>query len=124
MPHLLTPELKSLVCRLLSLALQMAATEHGQRISLLSVPTTLVSCLFNVLAARIGERLLVCFTVCYSSQYRHLIADHLGWFKDSTEDGTLRTIEEILSSKGESVKRGVLPSLLEPKKVVEYAPGA
>ena len=39
---------------------------------------------------------------------RHLIADHLGWFKESTEDGKLRTIEELLKAKGEKVRRGKL----------------
>ena len=39
---------------------------------------------------------------------RHLIADHLGWFKDSTQDGTLRTIEDMLKAKGEKVRRGRL----------------
>jgi hypothetical protein len=42
----------------------------------------------------------------YFISYRHLIADHLGWFKDSTEDGKLRTIEDLLKAKGETVKRG------------------
>ena len=39
---------------------------------------------------------------------RHLIADHLGWFKDSTQDGKLRTIEDLLKAKGEKVRRGKL----------------
>ncbi|EEB97077.1 hypothetical protein MPER_03678, partial [Moniliophthora perniciosa FA553] len=38
----------------------------------------------------------------------HLIADHLGWFKESTEDGKLRTIEDLLRAKGEKVRRGTL----------------
>jgi protein import protein ZIM17 len=37
-----------------------------------------------------------------------LIADHLGWFKDSTQEGKLRTIEDILKAKGEKVRRGVV----------------
>jgi len=37
-----------------------------------------------------------------------LIADHLGWFKDSTEDGKLRTVEDLLEAKGEKVRRGRL----------------
>ena len=40
--------------------------------------------------------------------FRHLIADHLGWFKDSTQDGKLRTIEDLLKAKGEKVRRGRL----------------
>lgn len=35
---------------------------------------------------------------------RHLIADHLGWFEDSK--GT--TVEDIVSARGERVKRGLL----------------
>lgn len=37
---------------------------------------------------------------------RHLIADHLGWFKESTGDGAHRTIEQLLASRGEKVRRG------------------
>jgi hypothetical protein len=40
--------------------------------------------------------------------FRHLIADHLGWFKESTQDGKLRTIEDLLKAKGEKVRRGKL----------------
>lgn len=39
---------------------------------------------------------------------RHLIADHLGWFKESTQDGKLRTVEDLLKAKGEKVQRGRL----------------
>ncbi|KAI0032659.1 DNL zinc finger-domain-containing protein, partial [Vararia minispora EC-137] len=39
---------------------------------------------------------------------RHLIADHLGWFKDGTQEGKLKTIEDIMMKKGETVKRGTL----------------
>ena len=44
----------------------------------------------------------------YSMYDRHLIADHLGWFKESTQDGKLRTIEDLLKAKGEKVRRGKL----------------
>ena len=37
-----------------------------------------------------------------------MIADHLGWFKDGTQDGKLRTIEDLLKAKGEKVRRGKL----------------
>ena len=37
---------------------------------------------------------------------RHLIADHLGWFKESTGEGKLRTIEDLLAARGEKVQRG------------------
>jgi protein import protein ZIM17 len=33
-----------------------------------------------------------------------LIADHLGWFKELTKDGKLRTVEDIVREKGETVK--------------------
>ena len=39
---------------------------------------------------------------------RHLIADHLGWFKFGTEDGKNPTFEDILREKGEKVRRGSL----------------
>ncbi|KAG7093451.1 hypothetical protein E1B28_007129 [Marasmius oreades] len=45
---------------------------------------------------------------CPGCENRHLIADHLGWFKESTEDGKLRTVEDLLRAKGEKVKRGKL----------------
>ena len=52
--------------------------------------------------------------------FRHLIADHLGWFKDSrTGDGKLRTIELIMKEKGELVKRGRITNgviSFEPEK--------
>jgi len=45
---------------------------------------------------------------CPGCKNRHLIADHLGWFKDSTQDGKLCTIEDLLKAKGEKVRRGRL----------------
>lgn len=42
---------------------------------------------------------------------RHLIADHLGWFPEITqgsgEKRVLRTIEDIMQEKGETVRRGI-----------------
>jgi protein import protein ZIM17 len=35
-----------------------------------------------------------------------LIADHLGWFKEVTEEGRHRTIEDLMKAKGEKVTRG------------------
>ena len=49
---------------------------------------------------------------------RHLIADHIGWFKESTEDGKLKTVEDLLRAKGEKVRRG----RLDAGGVVEYTP--
>jgi protein import protein ZIM17 len=40
--------------------------------------------------------------------HRHLIADNLGWFKESTGDGKLRNVEDLLRSRGESIRRGKL----------------
>jgi protein import protein ZIM17 len=37
-----------------------------------------------------------------------LIADHLGWFNESTGDGKFRTIEDLMREKGEKVRRGRL----------------
>ena len=37
-----------------------------------------------------------------------MIADHIGWFKESTEDGKLRTVEDLLKARGESVTKGRL----------------
>ncbi|KAJ7230455.1 DNL zinc finger-domain-containing protein [Mycena pura] len=55
---------------------------------------------------------------CPKCHVRHLIADHIGWFKESTEDGKLRTVEDLLRARGETVTRGTLGS----DGVVEYAP--
>ena len=43
-----------------------------------------------------------------SQERRHLIADHLGWFRFDTEDGKNPTVEDILRFKGEKVRRGSL----------------
>ena len=48
----------------------------------------------------------------------HLIADHLGWFKDSTEDGKLKTVEDLVKAKGEKVRRG----RVDGSGDIEYAP--
>lgn len=47
---------------------------------------------------------------------RHLIADHIGWFKESTEDGKLKTVEDLLRARGESIQRGKVDS----DGVIEY----
>ena len=49
---------------------------------------------------------------------RHLIADHLGWFKESTEEGTLKTVEDLVRAKGERVRRGHI----DAGGVIEYTP--
>lgn len=55
---------------------------------------------------------------CPGCKNRHLIADHLGWFKESTEDGKLKTVEDLVRAKGERVRRGTLGA----GGVVEYTP--
>jgi protein import protein ZIM17 len=42
--------------------------------------------------------------------------DRLGWFKETTTDGKLWTIEEILHARGERIARGCL----DAGGVVEY----
>jgi protein import protein ZIM17 len=49
----------------------------------------------------------------YPGFQRHLIADHLGWFKDATEGGKLKNVEDIMRAKGEEVKRMVESGVLE-----------
>lgn len=55
---------------------------------------------------------------CPGCESRHLIADHLGWFKESTEEGKLKTVEDLMRAKGESVKRGRIGE----GGVIEHAP--
>lgn len=38
--------------------------------------------------------------------HRHLIADNLHWFKDSTDGGRMRTVEDLVKARGEKVRRG------------------
>ncbi|KAF7289434.1 DNL-type domain-containing protein [Mycena chlorophos] len=45
---------------------------------------------------------------CPKCDVRHLIADHIGWFKESTEEGKLRTVEDLLRARGEAVTRGTV----------------
>lgn len=53
---------------------------------------------------------------------RHLIADNIGWFKDSeeTQGGKLRTVEDFVKAKGETVRRGKQLKLLQDGETVEY----
>jgi len=55
---------------------------------------------------------------CPGCKNRHLIADHLGWFKESTEEGKLRTVEDLVKAKGEKVRRG----RIDAGGVIEYTP--
>jgi hypothetical protein len=78
------------------------------------------SCSCSVLDATIGlshrQHHIRCVNL--TVRCRHLIADHIGWFKESTEEGKLRTVEDLLRARGEKVTRGTLGS----DGVVEYAP--
>ncbi|ORX38514.1 DNL zinc finger-domain-containing protein [Kockovaella imperatae] len=76
-------------------------------------------------ARRSYERGLV-LVQCPECKARHLIADHIGWFKvsqsphrcfrwkmtnhyvlqESTEEGKLKTVEDLLRAKGEKIKKG------------------
>lgn len=52
---------------------------------------------------------------------RHLIADNLHWFKDSTDEGRLRTVEDILRARGEKVRKGELKIGEGGEGVIELA---
>ncbi|WVR07492.1 hypothetical protein IAU60_004534 [Kwoniella sp. DSM 27419] len=43
---------------------------------------------------------------CPECKSRHLIADHIGWFKESLEGGKLKTVEDLLAAKGEKIRKG------------------
>ncbi|WWD19065.1 hypothetical protein CI109_103523 [Kwoniella shandongensis] len=43
---------------------------------------------------------------CPECKNRHLIADHIGWFKESLEGGKLKTVEDLLAAKGEKIRKG------------------
>lgn len=47
---------------------------------------------------------------CPSCKNRHLIADNIGWFKESEETagGKYKNIEDFMQAKGEKVRRGRL----------------
>ncbi|OBZ73522.1 Uncharacterized protein C24H6.02c [Grifola frondosa] len=68
-------------------------------------------------ARRSYERGIV-IVQCPGCKNRHLIADHIGWFKESTEEGKLKTVEDLVRAKGEKVRRG----RLDAGGVVEYMP--
>ncbi|KAG8945633.1 hypothetical protein FRC04_000680 [Tulasnella sp. 424] len=59
---------------------------------------------------------------CPSCKNRHLIADNIGWFKDSeeTQGGKLRTVEDFVKAKGETVRRGKQLKVLQDGETVEY----
>ncbi|KAJ3756195.1 DNL zinc finger-domain-containing protein [Lentinula raphanica] len=69
-------------------------------------------------AKRSYERGIV-LVECPGCHNRHLIADHLGWFKESTEEGKLKTVEDLLRARGEKIRRGHVDM---SGGVVEYTP--
>jgi hypothetical protein len=66
--------------------------------------------LSSVLGVRIGELSSTCSRNAFLHFYpgRHLIADNLSWFKDSTDGGRLRTVEDLVKERGEKIRRGEL----------------
>lgn len=89
------------------------------------VRTSEASLLYSAQAVKTGTltncRLSLILIQAFSSilHSRHLIADHLGWFKstEGTGEGKFRTIEDIMQARGEKVKRG----RMDVGGVVEYA---
>ena len=68
-----------------------------------------VLCWLSVQGVRIGgffPSLRFLRLVSDSQERRHLLADHLGWWKFGTEDGKNPMVEDILRSKGEKVRMG------------------
>lgn len=61
--------------------------------------------MLNVRGARIGT-FSANASDCGLITSRHLIADHLGWFKDSMHGGQMRTVEDLMKAKGEQVRKG------------------
>jgi len=57
---------------------------------------------------------------CPHCKNRHLVADHIGWFKETqgTGDGKLKNVEDFMRAKGEQVQRGRLES--DGSTVLEY----
>jgi protein import protein ZIM17 len=73
--------------------------------------------------SRLQKQVRLIYLVCGHARVphdtsRHLIADHLGWFKDGTDEGKFKTIEDMMKQKGEAVKRGRLAD----GEVLEFAP--
>ncbi|KAG8995844.1 hypothetical protein FRB94_008732 [Tulasnella sp. JGI-2019a] len=56
---------------------------------------------------------------CPKCKTRHLIADHIGWFKetDGTDGGQLKNVEDFMRAKGEHVSKGVQ---LDDEGTIEY----
>ncbi|KAG8983148.1 hypothetical protein FRB90_006267, partial [Tulasnella sp. 427] len=52
----------------------------------------------------------------------HLIADNIGWFKDSeeTQGGKFRTVEDFVKARGETVRRGSKVKFRQNGETVEY----
>lgn len=81
------------------------------------------SCSCSVRNVKIGTQSrwtgqLLCIKLANIHMRRHLIADHIGWFKETegTDGGKLRTIEDLMRQKGEKVTRG----RIDAGGVIEY----
>lgn len=58
---------------------------------------------------------------CPKCEARHLIADHLGWFKEITKDGKLKTLEDIMKDKGEDA---ITKGRINGMGTIEFPPEA
>lgn len=47
----------------------------------------------------------IVIVTCESCKNRHLIADHLGWFENLTDEGKHVTIEKLAAAQGQTVQR-------------------
>ena len=80
--------------------------ENAQLTNSPNVHIRVVLSLYNAQSAKIGVWQInsIRFKEKELSMNRHLIADHLGWFKELTKEGKHPTVEELVKAKGEMIK--------------------